>query len=197
MDITNLIAKLHKDYNNSDNLVNNTLRYQFEYNNFLTDVLYTESAGLEQTLRLIVRVDDVDYLIVEFFSRCEETYTMQTYIDPEIYERIKFSVLFVNGKCRTNPYFDAMREQLLVNDPIVHPNLPRNYYHHQDDTYKPFFETMVRKHMSPKMRDRILQSYSTDLARRILLFCGNTHTLRFATDENRARNIEVYLDNQD
>ena len=197
MNITNLIEKLHNDYNNLDNRINNTLRYQFKYNTYLTDVLYTEMDGLEQTLRLIVRVDDLDYLIVEYFSRCEDTYTMQTYIDPEIYERIKFSVLLVNGKCKTNPYFEAMKEQLLVNNPIVQPNPPRNYYHHQDEEYKPFFETTIRKHMSPQMRDRILKCYSTDLARRILFFCDNTQTLRFTTDENRAKNIEAYLDNHD
>lgn len=74
MNITNLIEKLHNDYNNLDNRINNTLRYQFEYNTYLTDVLYTEMDGLEQTLRWIVRVDDLDYLIVEYFSLCEETY---------------------------------------------------------------------------------------------------------------------------
>ncbi len=194
MDITDLIVKIHKDYDNTANRVNNTLRYQFIYNCCITDVLYTEVSGLEQTLRLIIRVDDLDYLIVEHFSESDGEYSIETYIDPEIYEHIKYCVLLVGGKIKTNPYFEAMRDQLLSNTPIVHPDISRNYFHHQDAEYKPYFETTVRKKMSSKMRDRIIQSYNKDLARRILDFCGDTQTLRFTADENRARNIEVYFD---
>ena len=193
LDITSLINKIHADYNNPNNLTNNTLRYQFEYNGFITDVFYTKTNGLEQSLRLVVKVSDEDYLIVEHFSCNNGKYEIQMYLDPEIYSALKFTLLFVNGKCSTTPYFTKMNEALIKATPLKADNTVRNYHRYRNDEYKPFFETTIRKHMSQKMRDRIYKSYDHDLATKIIKYCGTTQTLRFTTDIVKSKSVDVYF----
>lgn len=193
LDITALIHKIHDDYNNLNNLTNGTLRYQFEYNGFITDVFYTKANGLEQSIRLIVKVASMDYLIVEHFSQNNGGYEIQTYLDPEIYSLLKFSLLYVNGKCSTTPYFAKMNNDLLNATPLKDDGVQRNYYRYKNDEYKPFFETTVRKHMSQKMKDRIYKGYDYALATKIIKYCGTTQTLRFTSDISKSKSIDVYF----
>ena len=193
LDITALINKIQTDYNEPGNLINSTLRYQFTYNGFVTDVFYTKVNGLEQSLRLVVKILDVDYLILEHFSYSDGKYEIQTYLDPEIYNALKFTLFYVNCKCSTTPYFQEMHDTLIDAVPIKEEDAERHYYRHHNDEYKPFFETTVRKHMSEKMRNRIYKGYDSVLAAKIIKYCGTTQTLRFTTDIAKSKSIDVYF----
>lgn len=193
MDITIAYNKVKQDFENAQYKVNDTIRYQFLYNGFINDVFYTQKNGLEQSLRVIAKVNDIDYMFIEHFSFANDICEIKTYIDSELYKELKFSLFFVNGKCLTTPYFEKMRECIEKTHPLPKQDDNRNYYHHTDDEYKPFFETVVRKHMSNKMRKRIFDSYDKALATRILKFCGNTQTLRFTTDITKSKSIDVYF----
>ncbi len=193
MIITELMNKFYTDIQNPASVVNGTLRYQFTYNGYTTDVFYTRQDGLQNTLRFVASVNGIDYLFVEYVSQNNGIYAMVPYIDNEIYMRFKFTLLFVNGKCITTPYFEAMIDQLLHAEPIVFPDVNRHYYRHHDSSYHPFFETTVRQRMSPAMRTRIQRSYNRELATHILNYCGNHHTLRFTDNPAKAKDIVAFM----
>lgn len=193
MIVTELMNKLYADIQNPVNVVNGTLRYQFTYNGYTTDVFYTTQDGLQNTLRFVASVNGIDYLFVEYVSQNNDIYTMVPYIDNEIYAMFKFTLLFVNGKCSTTPYFEAMINQLLPAGPIVFPDGNRHYYCHHNSAYHPFFETTVRQHMSSAMRTRIQRSYSKELAGHILNYCGRNHTLRFTDNPAKAKDIVAFM----
>jgi len=193
LNITDLIIKFHTDGKIRENLINNTLRYQFTYNGYTSDLFYSFDKNLHNVLRLIVSVNGVDYLFVEYINHVDGKYTIVPYIDNEIYSKIKFSLLYVGGKCSTTPYFTTMLEQVLQNQPLVFPDGNRNYFRHQHKDYHPYFQTTIRKTMSERMRERIYKSYDKKLAEHIIKFCGNSQTLRFTSSIDKANDIVAYF----
>ena len=170
MVVTMMFLKLNRDYADEDNLVNNTLKYELQYNNQCVAIFYSKANGLGNTLRVVVTVDDVDYLFVEYISTDGTDYHLNTYIDEEIYSALQFSFFQLpSGKCPTNSFFEAINNHILSHNPTHTPERHRNYYVHHNSEYCPYFETIVRTHMFDKMRQRIWGSYDKELAKRLLM----------------------------
>lgn len=193
MDVTKMINKLRTDYSKIGAVSSDTIKYMLEYNGYSIGVFYSATPALRKTLRLVIDDGVKKYLLVEYFTEDNNTYNMCTYVDPEIYSALKFTVFYKDGKCKTTPLFEAIEKAILVKEPIK-SGKPGNGYVHKSSTYNPFSETTVRTKMSDEMRERIKRNYAPALARKILAYCGDTHTLRFTSDEEKARDIEAYLD---
>ena len=193
MDITNVINKIHSDSNIVGATINDTLKYEYDYNGYPVSLYYTDSDALKHILRIVIEVGDTTYLIVETFSECDCIYEMKTYIDPELYNALKFNVLYVNKKCRTTPFFEEMKSSILNHTPVI-ANVPVKVYTHNHPEYKPYFETVIRKKMSETMKKRIWDSYDSNLAKKIMDYCNDMQTLRFTTDITRAHDIKAFFD---
>lgn len=199
MDVTNLITKIFNDYDNANLHVNRALKYAFEYNGYRTIVYYTREDGLKNQLLLAISVGGTDYLTTLSFSECANHYYMNYYLPPEIYKHLKFSILFVSGKCATTPYFEQMRQCIINRAPIVVNHRTdiggMNLYVHQYKRDNPYFEMTIRKPMSDKMKEKIKCKYDKNLAQAIFDYCGTTMTLRFTADISKSQDICAYINN--
>ena len=198
MEVTALINKIKNDYQNIDLLVNSALKYRFHYNGYETAVFYTTINGLQNQLSLIITVNGIDYLTTLYFSHNDEKqYYMNYYLPPELYNKVKFTLLFVDHKCNTKPYFEKMSNAIINNNPIpsnyVDDINQKNLYKYKQITDNPYFETTVRKKMSPEMKKKIFIKYNNDVANKIIKYCGNTLTLRFTSDISRSKDILTYI----
>lgn len=69
-----------------------------------------------------------------------------------------------------------------------------NFYTYKNHNKCPFFETFIRKNISPKMKKKIWERYSNDLANEIINYCNLTKkTLRFTPDINKAHDIIIAM----
>ena len=188
-----MVEKLNSDFLDSRASLNNTIKYELMYNNYKTDVYYSKTSSLKNVIRLVLDVDGKKYLITEQFSEHDGKYKMNTYVNSEIYELLKFSLFYVDGRCKTNPFFEEIINKILNKSPILSPP-PQVDYKYKNSDYNPYFETTVRTTMSDKMKERIKQNYIPALAHKIFEYCGDTLTLRFTSDPSKARDIEAYFD---
>ena len=195
MDATFLIKKIHQDYEQSNYLVNGTIKYTLNYNGYPVTVMYSKDNNLSNALRIIITVDRTDYLLIEYIYKNDDNFEINTFIDNEIYNELQFSFFQLkNKKCPTEPFFDKIKDHIIKNEPVITPEPERHYYQRHNNNFLPYFETVVRHKMSNIMRQRIIHSYPKDLAYKILEYCKNTYTLRFTEDENRAKDIVIALE---
>lgn len=195
--ITNMIDKIFTEYKNSNMIINSALKYRFSYNGYNTDVFYTQKDGLQNQLLLAITVDNVTYITTLYFHKKDNEYCMQFYLPNELYERLQFSLLYVDGHCAVTPYFEKMINHIMKNYPIYvrHRDELRNYqnYVYEDEKNNPYFKTTRRVSMSAKMRSKIKKKYDEDLATKILDFCGTTKTLVYTSNIAESKDIEVYM----
>lgn len=122
---------------------------------------------------------------------------MNFYLPPELYENVKFTLLLVNGKCSTTPYFQQMEQSIMNSVPVAsnHRNNINqgNLHHYHENTDNPFFETIVRSPMSDKMKAKINKKYDSVIAKQIFKYCGSTKTLRFTADITRSNDILAFI----
>ena len=198
MIVTETILKILDDYTNINAVVNSSIKYRFTYNQCPTDVFYTTQDGLNNQLLFSLNVDETDYLTSVYFSKDSSgEYYMSAYLPPELYKKVKFKLLLVNGKCDTIPYFEEMCRAIKESEPIPsnhHDYISgRDYYRYGNETENPFFETFIRKKMSEDMKHKVLALYGSTVAKQILKFCGNTKTLRFTSDITKSKDILTFL----
>ncbi len=198
MNVTNMIQKIHKDYQNNELVVNSSIKYRFYYNGYQTDVFYTTSDGLQNQLLIVITIDDINYLTTVYFSRTTDgQYFMNYYLPPELYKNVQFTLLYVDRKCSTTPYFDEMKKAILNNLPIPTNHASdingRHLHQYKEIEDNPFFETIIRKPMSLKMIKKIKNKYDYNVAQQILKYCGKTKTLRFTSDISRSKDILAYI----
>lgn len=196
MNITNLVTKLHDDFNSKELCINQTLAYQFIFNDCVTNVHYQEN-DMQNQLQLNIEIeDDVIIFVLEIESH-ENEYYMNCFLRPELYKQLK-NTLFSN--CETNkttPYFEALCEAIINHAPITphsptEPETPPNP-HHDKPVEKPYFNTFVRVPMSENMKEKIFEIYPHELAEQILIFCGTNLTLRFTSEKDKEKNIIAFL----
>ena len=72
MDATFLIKKIHQDYEQSNYLVNGTIKYTLNYNGYPVTVMYSKDNNLSNALRIIITVDRTDYLLIEYIYKTEK-----------------------------------------------------------------------------------------------------------------------------
>lgn len=198
MIVTETILKVLDDYTNIDAAVNSSVKYRFTYNQCVTDVFYTTQDGLKNQLLFSIKVDETDYLTAVYFSKDSSgEYYMSAYIPSELYNKVKFKLLLVNGKCDTIPYFEEMCRTIKESEPIPSNHKEyisgKDYYRYGSETENPYFETIIRKKMSEDMRRKVLALYGTTVGKQILKFCGNTKTLRFTSDITKSKDILTFL----
>lgn len=197
--VNEMINKILSDYSNSDLLVNSALKYRFTYNGYITDVFYTENDGLKNQLLLSIMVDDVTYITTLNFHKVKDDYYMMFYLPNELYKRIQFSLLYVNGKCSTKPYFESMKDYIKTHRPITVQHRDelrrRRAYTYKYEHNNPYFKMTRRVPMSKNMRKKIWEKYDKELAIKILEFCGKTQTLVFSPNIEDSKDIEAYMDN--
>lgn len=198
MIVTDTITKMLADYKRNDMSVNSSIKYRFIYNGCETDVYYTTQNGLEHQLLLSIKVDSIDYLTTVYFRKNETgNYSICTYLPPELYKKVKFKLLLVNGRCETIPYFESMCYAIKNTEPVASNHVAdigkKNLYRYGSDSDNPYFETIIRKKMSSDMKDKIFQKYGSAIAKEILQFCGNTKTLRFTSDITKSKDILAFL----
>lgn len=198
MNVTNMIQKIYDDYQNSDLVVNSSIKYRFFYNGYQTDVFYTTADGLQRQLVIAITIDDINYLTTLYFSRdTDGQYFMNYYLPPELYKSVQFSLLYVGGKCSTTPYFEEMKNAILYGTPVPanHMNELKNrkIHRYKEITDNPFFETVIRKPMSPTMIKKIKRKYDYGVAQQILKYCGSKKTLRFTADVSRSKDILAFI----
>lgn len=198
--VTDAITKILSDYNNIDLQVNSALKYRFSYNGYVTDAFYTVEDGLAKQLLVLITINGVTYVTTLNFNQKENEYYMNFYLPNELYEKVKFSLLYVNNRCATKPYFEAMFNYILTHQPIaiLHREELRNrqIYQYTLERDKPYFKTTRRDSMSERMRAKILDKYSPELAKKIFRFCGKTKTLVFTDKIEESKDIEIYMNNQ-
>jgi len=198
MIVTETILKMLDDYVNIDAAVNSSVKYRFIYNQHTTDVFYTNRDGLQNQLLISLKVDETDYLTSVYFSKDSSgEYYMSAYMPSELYKKVKFKLLLVNGKCDTIPYFEAMCRAIKESEAIPSNHKEylsgKHYYRYGNETENPYFETIIRKKMSPDMRRKVLALYGSTVAKQIFKFCGNTKTLRFTSDITKSKDILTFL----
>lgn len=195
--VTNIISKILSDFTSTDLAVNSALKYRFSYNGHNTDVFYTVNDGLQRQLLLAIVVNSVAYITTLEFTHAGNDYYMNFYLPNELYEKIKFSLLYVNGHCFVKPYFEQMSDYIISHQPIAvkHRELLRKYsaYKYQSVLENPYFKTIKRVPMSRNVQEKILKKYDKRLAEQILNFCGSTHTLVFTSNIEDSRDIEAYI----
>lgn len=200
MDITNVVNKLQNDYHNTQNIINKSIKYVFDYHNSHTAIYYLQENGLQNQILLVICVNDKYYLTTLYFSLINNGYKMPRYIPDEIYPYIR-KQMFEKDNNSPARYFDKMFSVILNNDPItVNYKIDTNNY--EFHTYKdhkecPFFETFIRKSISSDMKEKIYKRYSYELAKEIIKYCYRTSkTLRFTSDFNKSHDIIILMNNE-
>lgn len=198
MNVTPMINKILSDYNNKELNVNFSIKYRFMYNGFQTDIFYSSMNGLQNQLLISINVNDIDYLTTLYFSKNgNDEYFMNYYLPPELYKNVKFTLLYVNGKCSTTPYFEQMVSTILNTTPIStnfkNYSKHRNMYKYKNHVDNPFFETFVRVPMSPGMVNKINCKYDKNTAHQIFKYCGKIKTLRFTSDITKSKDILTFI----
>ena len=198
MNVTNLINKILTDYANTNLVVNSSVKYSFLYNDCQTDVFYTRMDELQNQLLIAVTVNGVDYLsTLNFSMNSDNEYFMNYYLPSELYKNVKFTLLYINGKCSTTPYFERMVQTIMNNKPTPsnHRNdiSHKNLYHYHKHNDNPFFETIILKSMSDDMVNKIKNKYDSKVAQQIFKYCGHTKTLRFTSDINKSKDILTFI----
>lgn len=200
MDITNVVNKLQNDYHNTQNIINKSIKYNFDYHNSHTAIYYLKENGLHNQILLVICVNNRYYLAPLYFSLINNEYKMSRYIPDEIYPYIR-KEMFEKDNNSPAPYFDKMFSVILNNDPITtnYKADTNNYkfYTYKDHKECPFFETFIRKNISTDMKKKICKRYSYELAKEIIEYCYQTgKTLRFTSDFNKSRDIIILMNNE-
>lgn len=198
MIVSNIINKIFNEYQNINLTVNSCLKYSFTYNGYKTDVFYTEMDGLQNQILICINIDNIDYIsTLNFGLNKDNEYSMNFYLPIELYNKVQFNLLYVDGKCSTTPYFETMVNEIMNNAAI-----PSN---HRDELgRKKYINIMLMnphlilkqlyvKKMSSKMKQKICKKYDSELSYKILEICGSTHTLRFTNDINKSKDISVLI----
>lgn len=199
MDITNVVNKLHADYQNVDNIVNNSLKYSFYYYESYTSIYYTRENSLERYIILSIRVNDIYYLTTIYFTEFNHAYKITPYISKEIYPLIK-PYIFEKDNYSTIPYFERICEVILNNEPCTsdfkNDFSNQKLYKYRSKEEYPFFKNFTRKNMSPKMEKKIYKQFDRPLATQIINLCQNTgRTCAFTPDINNAHDIVLAIKN--
>lgn len=197
MDITNVVDKLRNDYHNTQNIINKSVKYSFDYHHSHTDIYYLEENGLKNQILLSICVKDKYYLTTICFSNND--YEINPYIPNEIYQHIKNDIFSMDGYSPV-PYFNKLCSVIINKVPIVTDYKDdiknHNYHIYKDHNECPFFETFTRKNISDNMKEKIYKRYNNDLANKIIKYCYQTgQTLRFTSDFNKAHDIIFAMNN--
>uniref|UniRef100_UPI00405682E9 hypothetical protein n=1 Tax=Acetatifactor sp. TaxID=1872090 RepID=UPI00405682E9 len=196
MDVTNIVNKLYHDYEDIENQINGSIKYEFEYQNCITRIFYTKQNGLEHQIMLVITSEQVDYLTTVYFSPNDGTYELKRYIPNEIYLAL-YNAIFKNDNNATTPYFDRMFNTILAGPPTgcnyrneIHGMNLYQYRNPNNNPDNPFFETVVRKNMSPNMQKKIKEKFEWNVAIKIIKYCTKSNlTLRFTSDIAKATDI--------
>ena len=196
--VTCMVKKILSDYKKNNLCVNSALKYRFIYNGYETDVFYTTKDGLQNQLVLSILIDSVAYLSTLHFSKDKDEYHMKYYMSPELYKKVQFSLLYVEGRCPTTPYFETMQKYIVTHNPIT-VNHREELQRSKSYTYKiehnnPYFKNTRRVKMSKDMREKIRNKYESNLASKIFAFCGSTKTLVFSPNIEDSKDIEAYME---
>lgn len=197
MNITNVVNKLHTDYQNTDNVVNRSVKYSFRYHDSDTSVYYAKTINLERYITLVVSVNNVYYLISLPIKENNNSFELTPYIPEEVYPLIR---PFIFEKDNNSPikYFEKICSVILNTQPITTNyetdiNNHNLYVYHNKCDY-PFFQNFVRANMSPDMKKKIKKQYGNPLADQIINYCYNMgKTCRFTPDITKARNIVLVM----
>lgn len=197
MNITNVVNKLKSDYQNTQNIINKSIKYSFDYHNSHTSIYYLQENDLQNQILLVICVNNKYYLTTITFSLINNEYNTRRYIPDEIYPYIK-NEMFEKDNYSPVPYFNKMFSVILNNDPIT-TNYKVDTENCEFHTYKdhkecPLFETFIRKSISPDMKEKIYKRYSNELAKEIIKYCYQTgETLRFTSDFNKSHDIIILM----
>lgn len=195
MDITNVINKLKNEYRNTQNIINKSIKYSFNYHNSHTDVYYIQENGLQNQILLAIFVDKKCYLTTIYFSLVNDKFQIKPYIPDEIYPHIRKEIFEADNNS-PSPYFKKICSVILNSDPIItnYKTDTKNYNFYKNLKDHPFFETFIRKNISPNMKQKIFKRYSNDLAEKIIKYCEQTgKTLRFTSDFNKSHDIMISM----
>ena len=198
MIVSNVINKIFNEYQNINLTVNSCLKYSFTYNGYKTDVFYTEMDGLQNQILICINIDNIDYIsTLNFGLNKDNEYSRNFYLPIELYNKVQFNLLYVDGKCSTTPYFETMVNEIMNNAAIPSNHRDelgrKKIYKYNANESAPYFETIIRKKMSYKMKQKICKKYDSELSNKILEFCGSTHTLRFTNEINKSKDISVLI----
>lgn len=198
MIITEHITKLHNDYQNINNRINNSIRYTFDHNGSRTSIYFTCENELQNQIILTICYNDTYYITPKYFSENNGVYNMTGFIPTEIYPHIRD--IFADNNYSPSCYFEHMLDAILNTAPVGKNFLAEinrhPYYNYENTSERPFFETFTRQNMSPAMRDNIQKRFDFDLANRILEYCDRTNkTLRFSSHIERNHDILIALNN--
>lgn len=200
MIITEVVNKLQKEYHNSQNMINKSLKYSFNYYNSHTAIYYLQENGLQNQILLAICVNGKYYLTTIYFSLFNYEYEIKPYIPNEIYSPIKKEI-FEKDNYSPEPYFQKICSVILNNNPII-TNYKTDtnkykFYAYKAENECPFFETFIRKNISNDMEKKVRERYCNDLANKIIKYCYQTRkTLRFTSDINRAHDIIISMNSQ-
>ena len=181
---TDAYNRLNYLYANAQVSVNNSLRIDFQFNNSVNSVYYSQDGEL----LLIVEYQSIKYPLNIVIVENNNEYEIGTWIPHEVYSQIK-SVL-VNWM--PDSLFIAMQNAIFYNPPVISQKVDisrKEYYHCKKKENLPFFETFVRQNMSPNMKSRIRSVYCSR-SKDIIDFCTKHDlTLRFTDIKERKRDL--------
>lgn len=197
MDITNVVNRLHTDFQNADNIVNRSVKYSFHYHDSDTSIYYTQANQLGNYLMLVICVDNKYYLVSLYFSEYNGLYKIPPYIPEEIYPLI-CPYIFKQDNYSPVKYFEKICETILNGHPITSnykTDINKYELHEYQNKHDcPFFECFVRVNMSPDMKKKIKAKYDSQLAYQIINYCHNMgKTCRFTPDINKAHDIVLAM----
>lgn len=132
---------------------------------------------MQNQILLAIYINDKYYLTTIYFSLINNKYQIKPYIPNEIYPQISKKI-FEGDNYSPVPYFQKICSTILKNNPII-TNYKTDtnkyqFYDYKDYNERPFFETFIRKNISPKMKAKIQERYSKDLANEIIKYCYRT-----------------------
>ena len=197
MNITDAINKLYTDYQNPNNIINYSIKYDFNYHNSHTSIYYTQENNLENNIVLIICANNTFYLTSLYFSNHNNLYEITPYIPEEVYPLIR-PYIFEQDNNSPIKYFERMFEVILNNHPIITNyqddiNTHHLYIYHNNNNC-PFFQCFVRVNMSKDMIDKIRNKYDKQLANQIISYCKQTNkTCRFTPDITKAHDIVLAM----
>ncbi len=173
--------------------VNDSLRYDFVHNGYNCRIYYVDTSALRDLLTLVVEINNV---LFPFSIAIFDPEHVSEYIPPEIYSHTK--PVFQANDYSPHPFFQHIGNAIL-NEHVMHEHVDitrPDFYHYQNESYKPYFWRFVRQRISKDKKDRIYKSYPSDLAKRLITFCFQEHVNpHFTSDQSRAKDIVFSMRN--
>lgn len=210
MNITNLVSKLHTDYNNQPLHINPTIEYDFVYHHSRTRIIYTQKDSNVNALRLITTTKEKQIGTTLRFNQVNNEYYLDSWLPSKFFQELKNNHIFTNEhdvaaflEMFSNAILNCSPKKSLLSHGADKPSINHckkkktNTKNKKRKSKKDLkhFETFVCSSMSPDMAKKIYDTFSRETATQIIIYCGSTMTLRFTDDINKSKDIRLYLYN--